>query len=336
MDYDAVLLLSFGGPESPAEVMPFLERVTRGRGVPRERLLEVAAHYDARGGVSPLPALSRAMRGAIEAALAARGTPLRVFLGQRNSAPYVEDTLGEMSASGVRRALAVVTSAYSSYSGCRQYREDLERARAAVGAGAPEVDVVRAYFDHPGFVAPLVDGVRRALETLPPHLRDEAHLVCTAHSVPLAMARSCDYEAQLAEVARLVGDGAMPGHPRSLAFQSRSGPPQIPWLVPDVNDHLRGLAGAGVRAVVLAPIGFVSDHMEVVQDLDTQARETAESLGVAFARSATPGADPRFVEGLVDLVLERVDPSRPRVHLSALAPRPDVCAAGCCPAPTRP
>ena len=336
MTYDAVLLLSFGGPEGPADVMPFLERVTRGRGIPKERLDEVARHYLARGGVSPLPAQCRALREALEGALASQGTPLPVYLGHRNGPPYVEDTLRAMREAGVQRALAVLTSAYSSYSGCRQYREDVVRARAAVGEGAPEVEFVRAYFDHPGFVEAMVDGVRVAHARLAPELRAEAHLVCTAHSIPLAMARSCDYEAQLHEVVRLVGDDAMPGHARTLSYQSRSGPPQVPWLEPDVSARLRELAAAGVRAVVVAPVGFVSDHMEVVQDLDEQAHATARELGLAYERSATPGTHPRFVAGLAELVGDRLGAGRPRRHLGTLAPLAEACPDGCCPAPARP
>src|SRR5690348_15875166 len=270
------------------DVLPFLENVTRGRGVPRERLLDVAKHYERFGGVSPINAQNRALIAALEPELRARGVGLPVYFGNRNWHPFLADTMRAMRDDGVRRALAVLTSAYSSYSGCRQYREDLFRAQQEVGADAPEVPRLRMFFNHPGFVAANVDRVRDALATLPDV---PAHIAFTAHSIPLAMAKNCAYEAQLGETARLVADAAGI-ESWAVVFQSRSGPPHVPWLEPDVSDHLEALAAQGVENVVLAPIGFISDHMEVLYDLDVEARETAVRLGLKMARAGTAGTHP--------------------------------------------
>ena len=287
--YDSVLIVSFGGPEGPDEVEPFLANVTAGRGVPAERLAAVARQYQHFGGVSPINAQCRRLRAALAERLAAAdGLDLPVYWGNRNWHPYLADTVAEMAAAGHRRALAVVTSAYSSYSGCRQYLEDIAAARATVGAAAPVIDKVRAYYDHPGFVAPFVDAVSAARRSLPDGLRAEARLVFTAHSIPATMAAGCAYEQQLGETARLVAEGAgFDGW--TMAWQSRSGPPSVPWLAPDINDCLSELAGDGAEAVVLAPIGFVTDHMEVMWDLDVEAAGTAEALGLQLARAVTPG-----------------------------------------------
>jgi ferrochelatase len=337
--YDAVLLLSFGGPEGPGDVVPFLENVTRGRNIPQERLREVGAHYDTFGGVSPINEQNRALIAALEADFAAHDLGLPVYWGNRNWHPMLADTLRTMRDDGVRRALAFVTSAYSSYSTCRQYLEDIERARVEVGEGAPVVDKIRAYFDHPGFVEPASRNVVAARATLPPDLQGAARLVFTAHSVPVAMAARSDYVPQLLEASRLVAErAAVPGQDPldiDLVWQSRSGPPQVPWLEPDVNDHLRALAAAGTRAVVLVPIGFVSDHMEVVYDLDHAAAATAADVQLPMVRAATVGTDPQFVAMVRELVLERLDPNRPRRSLGSLPVRPDTCAPGCCPGPTR-
>ncbi len=332
--YDAVLLVSFGGPEGPDDVLPFLENVTRGRGVPLERLAEVAEQYAARGGVSPINDQCRALLAALRVELDAHGLDLPLYWGNRNWHPMLPDTVRRMRDDGVRRALAVVTSAYSSYSGCRQYREDIERAREEVGPDAPVIEKVRAYFDHPGFVEPLARNVAEAFAALPEDLRADAHLVCTAHSIPTSMAATSDYETQLRETARLVAERV--GRPTAsvdLVWQSRSGPPQVPWLEPDVSDHLEHLAASGVRAVVLAPIGFVSDHMEVVQDLDTVAAARAAAAGLELRRAATVGTDPAFVAALRELVEERLHPDRERRHLGSLGVRPDRCPLDCCPAP---
>jgi protoporphyrin/coproporphyrin ferrochelatase len=313
--YDAFLLVSFGGPEGPDDVMPFLRNVTRGRGVPEDRLAAVAEHYYAHGGVSPINQQCRDLLAAVRADFAASGLSLPAYWGNRNWSPYLADTVRDMAADGVRQAVAFVTSAYSSYSSCRQYLDDIERARAAVGPGAPRIDKIRRFFNHPGFIEPFADHARSALATLPAEVRDEAHLVFTAHSVPVAMADSSGprpggrYPAELNEAARLVAERVDDGrHPWSLAYQSRSGPPSQPWLEPDVRDHLGDLAKSGTEAVVVIPVGFVSDHMEVRHDLDVEAAQTAGSLGLAFARAATPSTDPRFASMITELVRERLAP----------------------------
>lgn len=341
--YDALLLVSFGGPEGPDDVVPFLENVTRGRGIPRERLEEVGAHYRLFGGVSPINAQNRALLDALRVELAEAGVDLPVYWGNRNWDPYLTDALAAMRDDGVRRALAFVTSAYSSYSGCRQYRENLAAARAEV-EGAPEVDKVRHYFDHPGFVEPFVDATVAALAGLPDAVQPGARLVFTTHSIPVAAAESSgpDGGAYLAQhravaglVAARVAEATGVDRPWDLVFQSRSGPPTQPWLEPDISDHLEELVAQGVPGVVVVPIGFVSDHMEVVYDLDTVAAADAERLGLPFARAATPGVDPRFVAMVRELVQERLDDVAPaaRRALSTLGPWRDVCAAACCPNP---
>jgi ferrochelatase len=329
--YDAVLLLSFGGPEGPDDVMPFLENVVRGRGVPRERLLEVAEHYQHFGGVSPINAQNRALLAAIREDFAAHGLDLPVYWGNRNWSPYVAEAVELMRADGVRNALAFATSAYAAYSGCRQYLDDIVTARSQV-PDAPVVDKLRHYFDHPGFVEPHADAVRAARATL-----DNPRLVFTAHSIPVAMNAAAGpdgdlYRAQLLATAELVAAAAAPDLSWDLVWQSRSGPPQVPWLEPDVNDHLETLAADGVTEVVVSPIGFVSDHLEVIWDLDNEAAETAAKLGLGYARAATPGTDPRFVAMVRELVQERLDPAAPQRRLSALGTNP-ACGTGRCCAP---
>ena len=312
--YGAFLLVSFGGPEGPGDVMPFLANVTRGRNVPSERLASVAEHYYAFGGVSPINQQCRDLLAAVQADFAASGLSLPLYWGNRNWTPYLGDTVRRMAQDGVRRAVAFVTSAYSSYSSCRQYLDDIERARAAVGPGAPRIDKIRRFFNHPGFIEPFADNVRAALATLPPEVREQAHLVFTAHSVPLTMAEASGpagmrgrYVTELTEAARLVAERTgTRTHPWSLAYQSRSGPPSQPWLEPDVCDHLGELAKSGTEAVVVVPVGFVSDHMEVRHDLDVVAAQTAAALGLAFARAATPGTSPRFASMITELVQERL------------------------------
>lgn len=330
--YDAFLLLSFGGPEGPDDVMPFLENVTRGRNVPRERLVEVSHHYLEFGGKSPINAQNRALLGAIEAELAAHGPKLPVYWGNRNWDPYLADTLRQMRDAGVKRALCFVTSAYGSYSGCRQYREDIARAREEV-EGAPEVHVLRRFFNHPGFVGPNVERVEAAYRELPQPLRAGARLVFTAHSVPKSMADTSPYVAQLEETARLVAEGVR-SRSYDLVWQSRSGPPQVPWLGPDICDHLEELCDRRTVAVVIAPIGFISDHMEVVYDLDHEARETAKGLGMTMARAGTVGTHPDFVAMIRELIAERVEGAE-RKRVGGLPIAADVCPPDCCPAPKR-
>ncbi|HVX47632.1 MAG TPA: ferrochelatase [Mycobacteriales bacterium] len=328
--YDALLLLSFGGPEGPDDVLPFLQNVTRGRGIPPERLAAVAEHYHHFGGVSPINGQNRALLAAIQADFAANGLNLPVYWGNRNWSPYLTDTLTEMAKDGVQRALGLVTSAYASYSGCRQYQDDIAAAREQIGPQAPTVDKLRHYFNHPGFLEPNIDAVRAAAATVP----GPARLVCTAHSIPLSMARDSGpdgdlYIRELSEAARLVAEAV--GLEHDLVWQSRSGPPQVPWLEPDINDHLESLARQGIQSVVVCPIGFVSDHMEVRWDLDEEAAATAERLGLAYVRAATAGTDPRFVAMVRELVLERLDPGCPRRSLGSMGPSHDTCPTGCCP-----
>ncbi|MEV1286253.1 ferrochelatase [Micromonospora sp. NPDC049679] len=341
MAYDALVLVSFGGPERPEDVLPFLSNVTRGRGIPPERLAEVAEHYQHFGGVSPINQQCRDLLAAIRADFAANDLDLPLYWGNRNWHPMLADTVAQMRDDGVRRALAFVTSAYGGYSSCRQYQDDIAAARSAVGAGAPVIDKLRQFHDHPGFVAPHAEAVRSALATLDPARWATTRLVFTAHSIPTSMAASAGpeggrYEAQLHETARLVAAAAAPDLPYDLVWQSRSGPPQMPWLEPDINDHLAALATDGVTGVVVSPIGFVSDHLEVVWDLDTEAAATAKQLGLEFARAATPGTDPRFVAMVRELVVERLDPPGTELrHRLGTLPVWDTCPANCCTAPAR-
>jgi len=313
-DYDAFLLVSFGGPEGPADVMPFLENVTRGRGVPRDRLAEVARHYDLFGGVSPINQQCRDLLTAIGKDFATAGLDLPLYWGNRNWHPYLADTVAQMAADGVRHAVAFVTSAYGSYSGCRQYLDDIEAARAQAGPGAPRIDKIRHFFNHPGYIASVAQAARAAIGQLPAGVADDAWLVFTAHSVPEAMAAASGpagglYPAQLTEAARLVARelARAEGRERNwrLAYQSRSGPPSVPWLGPDIGDQLSELSASGVAAVVVIPVGFVSDHVEVLFDLDTEAAGLARRLGLPMARAATSGTDPRFVSMITELVKER-------------------------------
>ena len=337
-DYDAILIVSFGGPEAPEEVVPFLENVTRGRGIPKERLEQVGAHYHLFGGKSPINDQCRDLIAALEAELPNHGIDLPVYWGNRNWAPMLTDTMQQMADDGIQKAIAFVTSATSSYSGCHQYREDIERARAEVGNSAPEVHKIRQYYDHPGFIDPMVDNVVTALETLGEQA-DKARLVFTAHSIPISMSSTSDYEEQLREASRLVAERAgrtvAQRSDFDLVWQSRSGPPQVPWLEPDINDHLEALSDEGESAVVVIPIGFISDHMEVMYDLDTEAIATAERLSLGFARAGTVGTDHRFITAIIQLIEERRSDGEV-LALGDLDVRPDFCTPGCCPAPQRP
>jgi protoporphyrin/coproporphyrin ferrochelatase len=349
MNYDAILVVSFGGPESRDEVIPFLENVVRGRNVPRERLLAVAEHYYHFGGKSPINQQTRELIAALEAELARNGPRLPVCWGNRNWHPLLPDTLREMKQQGVQRALAFVTSAYSSYSGCRQYREDIARAQEAAGPGVPEVDKLRAFFNHPGFIEATVERVRDALRELTaaaPYtgtagtgespIPPQVQVVYTAHSVPVTMAGTSDYVRQLEEVRGLVS-ARLGVSNDALVYQSRSGAPGQPWLEPDVLDYLRELKACNrASAVVLAPISFVSDHMEVLYDLDVEAKQLCDSLALPMTRAQTVGVHPKFVAMIRELILERMNPGRERRALGSLGTRPDVCAEDCCPAPKRP
>jgi ferrochelatase len=329
LPYDALLVVSFGGPEGMDEVMPFLRNVLRGRDVPESRMREVAHHYELFGGVSPINEQNRRLIAALERELETEGPRLPVYWGNRNWHPLLADTIRKMRDDGVRRALAFVTSAYSSYSGCRQYREDIGRAREEVGAGAPQVEKLRAFFNHPGFVGPNAESVRAALAEIPEARRDAARLAFTAHSIPSAMAAGCDYERQLLETCRLVSAAAGRADWR-LVFQSRSGPPTQAWLEPDILEHLRELKGEGARDVIVSPVGFISDHMEVLYDLDTEARQLADELGLNLVRAATVGTNPAFVSMIRELIRERLDAAAPRRALGDFPTRPDTCPADCC------
>ena len=327
--YDALLIVSFGGPEGMDDVIPFLENVLAGRNVPRHRLEAVAHHYELFGGVSPLNAQNRALADVLQTELAQNGLPLPIYLGNRNWHPFLADTLRQMAGDGVKKALAFFTSTYSSYSGCRQYRENIAAAQAEVGPNAPQIHKLRVFFNHPGFIEPNIENVRNALEQIAENRRGEAHIAFTAHSLPTAMAQKCEYQAQLLETARLVAEGV--GHSNwQLVYQSRSGPPHQPWLEPDICDHLEALKARGVTDVIIAPIGFISDHMEVIYDLDTEAQQLSATLNLNVIRAATVGAHPRFVRMIRELIEERLSPEPVRLYLGELGPSHDYCPADCC------
>jgi ferrochelatase len=326
--YDALLVMSFGGPEGMDDVMPFLENVTAGRNIPRARLEEVAHHYYEFGGVSPINAQNRALIAAVEQELKAHSIELPVYFGNRNWHPFIEDTIRQMRDNGVRRVLTFVTSAFSSYSGCRQYREDIIRARETV-EGAPEFDKIRTFYNHPGFIGPMIESTQAAIEQFPPEERDQVHMVFAAHSIPLAMAQHSDYEGQLKEACRLVAEGVGIETFRQV-YQSRSGPPHIPWLEPDICDYLTEVQAKGVTEVVIVPIGFISDHMEVLFDLDTEAAQLADELGMSLVRAATVGTHPAFVSMIRELIMERMTNNPERRFLSQCGPAHDICPLDCC------
>jgi protoporphyrin/coproporphyrin ferrochelatase len=336
MNYDAILVVSFGGPEAKEDVIPFLENVLRGKNVPRERLLTVADHYYHFEGKSPINRQTRELIAALQAELARHGPKLPVYWGNRNWHPFLLETLQRMRQDGIRHAVAFVTSAYSSYSGCRQYREDIAKAQSEAGAGAPQIDKLRAFFNHPAFIEATVERVRDAMEMLPAELQGKSQIVYTAHSIPLSMANTSDYVQQLQEVRKLVSEAV--GHRNHvLVYQSRSGGPGQPWLGPDILEYLREVKEKNLApALVLAPISFISDHMEVLYDLDVEARRLCDSLGLPMSRAQTVGVHPRFIGMIRELILERLDPMKERLAVGSLGPRPDVCAENCCPAPQRP
>jgi len=316
-DYDALLVVSFGGPEGMDDVIPFLENVLRGRNVPRERMLKVAQHYEMFGGVSPINQQNRNLIAALQKELDENGPRLPIYWGNRNWHPLLPDTLAQMARDGIRNALAFVTSAYSSYSSCRQYLQNISDAQTAVGPDAPRVEKLRVFYKHPLFIGANVDHVRSALAQFEDP--KSVNLVFTAHSIPESMAVNCDYAAQLAEAAGLVAD-AVEIKNWQLVYQSRSGSPAQPWLGPDITDHLRALNRDGITDVVVAPIGFVSDHMEVVYDLDLEARKVAQEIGMKMVRAATAGTHLAFVKMIRELVMERIDNSTPE----------NICAPDCC------
>jgi ferrochelatase len=327
-DVDAILIVSFGGPEGMDDVMPFLENVLRGRNVPRQRMIEVSHHYERFGGVSPLNGQNRALIAALRQELDAHDIALPIYWGNRNWHPMLADTLRQMKADGIGHALAFFTSAYSSYSGCRQYRENIAAAQSEVGEGAPQVSLLRKFYNHPGFVGPNADLVREAMGQLPADRRGTAHVAFTAHSIPLAMATGCNYAAQLTDTCGLIAEAVGIAH-WQLVYQSRSGPPSQPWLEPDILDHLRALHGRGVRDVVIAPVGFVSDHMEVLYDLDTEAKDLAAELGMTLVRAKTVGTHPAFVAMIRQLIVERMTGGE-RPFMGSRGPSHDVCPVDCC------
>jgi len=335
MSYDAFLLVSFGGPERREDVLPFLENVLRGRNVPRERMMEVAEHYYHFGGVSPINAQNRALLAALKDEFAQAKLNLSLYWGNRNWHPLLPDTLRQMKADGIKRAIAFFTSAFSSYSGCRQYRENIAAAQQAVGEGAPSVDKLRVFFNHSGFIESMIERTRAALEQIPAERRAQANLLFTAHSIPLAMAQNCQYEAQFQEASRLVAEALSHANWR-LVYQSRSGPPTQPWLGPDIGEALSeiearaGGRSAGRADVVTVPIGFISDHLEVLYDLDEEAKNKAAALGLNFIRAGTAGTHSRFVRMIRELVEERLSEHPTRLALGNLGPGDDVCPADCC------
>ncbi|HWX93909.1 MAG TPA: ferrochelatase [Terriglobales bacterium] len=336
MNYDAILVVSFGGPESREDVIPFLENVLRGRNVSRERMLAVAEHYFHFDGKSPINQQTRELIAALEVELSQHGPQLPVYWGNRNWHPLLPDTLRQMKQDGIRRALAFVTSAFSSYSGCRQYREDIARAQSAVGPGALEIEKLRAFFNHPGFLEATEERVQDALQAIPADAQKSVQVIYTAHSLPISMANSCDYVRQLEEVRGLISRKLGITND-ALVYQSRSGVPGQPWLEPDILDYLREVKARNLAsAVVLAPISFISDHMEVLYDLDVEARQLCYSLPLSMVRAKTVGVHPKFIAMIRELILERTTPGTERRALGSLGPRQEVCAEDCCPAPQRP
>lgn len=334
-NYDAILVVSFGGPESREDVIPFLENVLRGRNVPRERMLAVAEHYYHFDGKSPINQQTRELISALKHELELLGPHLPVYWGNRNWHPMLADTLRQMKQDGIGRALGFVTSAFSSYSGCRQYREDIARAQSEVGSGAPEIDKIRVFFNHPGFVEATEDRIREAFKEIPAQANHNVQLVYTAHSIPLSMANTSDYVRQLQELRRLVS-GRLGIRNDVLVYQSRSGAPGQPWLEPDILDYLREVKQTNLAsAVVLAPISFISDHMEVLYDLDIEARQLCDSLSLPMVRAKTVGVHPKFIAMVRELILERTDGAERRA-LGSFGARQDECAADCCPGPQKP
>ncbi len=334
--YDAVLFLSFGGSEGMNDVMSFLENVLRGKNVPRERMEQVALHYELFGGVSPINEQNRKLIATLKELFEKENFKLPIYWGNRNWHPLLTDTMHEMKRDKIKRALAFVTSAYSSYSGCRQYLDDIERARNDIGQDAPQVDKIRVYYNHEGFIKPNIENVKKALEQIPQERRNDAEIAFTAHSIPSAMAVTCDYQAQLEEACQLVAESLNHKNYR-LVFQSRSGPPQQSWLEPDICDYLQELKERGVEDVIVHPIGFISDHLEVVYDLDTQAKSLAQEIGLNMIRSATVGTHSCFVQMIYELIQERITENPERNFLGTRGICPDICADNCCSyTPTRP
>lgn len=328
-EYDAILFMSFGGPEKPEDVVPFLENVTRGRGIPKERLVEVGEHYYQFGGKSPINEQNLALIEALKEELAENDLYLPIYFGNRNWHPLITDTMQQMADDGVKRAIAFFTSAFSSYSGCRQYREDIIRAQEAVGEHAPEVDKLRVFYNHPGFINPTVDNLRTALEKWPESERDKVRIVFTAHSLPMGQVRNSAYEEQLKESCRIVAE-ILGKEDYVLVYQSRSGPPQMPWLEPDIIDYVEEIHEQGINDIIIMPIGFISAHMEVIFDLDTEAAQKAEELGMKMVRAKTVDTAKPFVNMIRELIVERMTENPDRVAIGQFKANHDICPIDCC------
>jgi protoporphyrin/coproporphyrin ferrochelatase len=333
---DSILFVSFGGPEGPDDVIPFLENVLRGKPVPRERLLEVAEHYQHFGGISPINRQNRDIIGRLRSALEVAGISLPIFWGNRNWNPFITDAIREVQQRGLKCPLPIFTNMFSSYSGCRQYRENIASALQEIGPTAPAIAPrLRFGFNHPRFIAAQQQLIETAFGRLRDTERAASRLLFTAHSIPISMADNCRYVEQLKESARLIGERL--GNPAwELVYQSRSGPPQQPWLEPDIGDRLREMAGLGIKAVVVVPLGFVSDHMEVLFDLDTEASDICKELGITYSRAAAVGTHPEFIQMLVELIQERLSGTTERVSIGNMPPLHDICPENCClyPRPT--
>ncbi|MEM9953077.1 MAG: ferrochelatase [Chloroflexota bacterium] len=334
-DYDAILVMSFGGPDKADDVVPFLQNVTRGRNIPEERLVEVGEHYYQFGGKSPINEQNLALIEALEEELAENNIDLPVYYGNRNWHPMITDTLQQMKDDGVKRAIAFFTSGFSCYSGCRQYRENIIEAQEAVGDGAPEVDKIRVFYNHPGFIYPMVDNVRQALSNWDEDEQHNVHIIFTAHSIPMGQARNSAYEAQLKESCRIIAD-ILETDNYTLVYQSRSGPPQMPWLEPDIVDYMEEIHEQGINNVVIVPVGFISDHMEVMFDLDTEAQDAAEEMSMKMVRAGTVGTAKPFVTMIRELVEERMTENPNRKALGKRPANHDICPIDCCLPGTRP
>ena len=327
--FDALLVVSFGGPNGPDDVMPFLENVLRGKNVPRERMLEVSEHYQHFGGASPINAQNLALIEAVKTDLADKGIDLPVYWGNRNWHPMFAETLEQMKKDGIKKSLAFFTSIFSCYSGCRQYRENIMEAQEQVGPDAPEVHKLRMAFNHPLYIGASADRVQTALDQIPEERRSSARIVFTAHSIPLSMAENCKYETQLTEASRLIME-AIGENPWDLVYQSRSGPPQQPWLDPDICDHIQALHDqGGTKDLVIMPVGFVSDHMEVMFDLDTEAMDICKELSINMVRAGSVGVHPQFVSMISELILERTTGSEKQA-IGNMPANWDVCPKDCC------
>ncbi len=328
--YDSILIVSFGGPESPSDVMPFLENVLRGKNVPRERMLEVAEHYQHMGGISPINAQCRLLIDALRTELDAHHISLPIYWGNRNWHPMLEDTLRQMATDGRKRSLAFFTSMFSCYSGCRQYRENIAAAREKVGENAPVIDKLRMAYNHSGFLEPQAELLKMTLTQIDSDRRAQTPVLFCAHSIPMSMAENSRYQTQLMEACRLVAEQA--GHSRfELVFQSRSGPPHQAWLEPDVRDRIQQLyEQEKIENVVLHPIGFISDHMEVLYDLDDEAAELCKVRQISFHRVPTVGVHPRFIGMIRELIEERMTPGADRPAIGQFGPSHDICPENCC------